>query len=386
MNCRHQRNDIDSKGILSFIYCLSSVPIQCKSPTDETFYTAFERQGVIALVAGGFISFIAVLCVLFTLVMFSKKYSNTHLILYFGCLLLADAMQALASIMSLNWVQNGGVYEGTFCAVQGGLKQAGNVGAALWTYTIAFHLFNLLFLRYQTSKLVSWGLVVFGWSFVATIVFAGLAAQTPERGPYWGISGEWCWITKEYHLQQILLQYLFEGLSVLLSSFFYIATLLRVRGNLLKVDGRWTLRFLSAGDSWRLDFGRDFTDSASLRLIQHMIWYPVAYAVLIIPIAIVRLRAFAGTEPSFAVTVFADFIFNLSGFVDVALFFTMSRIFPEPSALPEFTARRKTVNMSVIQYGITPFSLDAPAAVHPHPERLSVASMSSINSQTPLRP
>ncbi|KAJ7731160.1 hypothetical protein DFH07DRAFT_781386 [Mycena maculata] len=344
----------------------------------STVYISFERNGVIALVAGGMLSFLAVLFMLVSLVSFSKKYSNTHFVLYFPCLLLADFMQAFSSVMSLNWVKNGGVYDGPYCAAQGGLKNGGNVAAALWTFTIAWHLFNLLFRRYNTPKLISWAIVAFGWSLVFTIVFLGpVAIQTTERGHYFGISGKWCWISGGYRREQILLQYLFEGLSVVMSSFMYIATLLRVCGNLLKVDGRWTLRFLPKGDSWKLDFGRDFTDS-------------IAYAALIVPIALVRIGAFAGVEPPFAITVLADFIFGLSGFVDVVLFLTMYRIFPEQSALPEFTARRKTIDVSVIQYGITPFALEQSIHLGPTPvakERPeSLASMASINSQTPLHP
>jgi hypothetical protein len=52
----------------------------------------------------------------------------------------------------------------------------------------------------------------------------------------------------------------------------HIATWLRVRGNLLRVDGRWRMRFVPLGDSWQLSLGRDFTDSTMLRLAQHMIW------------------------------------------------------------------------------------------------------------------
>ncbi|KAJ7253666.1 hypothetical protein B0H12DRAFT_1233549 [Mycena haematopus] len=310
----------------------------------EEFYSAFERHGVIALVASGFLSLTAISYLLLTIVTYSKKYSNTHFLVYFYCLLLADVMQSLGAIMSLRWVDHGGVYEGAFCAAQGGMKQGGSIAAAVWTFAISLHLFNLLFLRYETTKLVSWTLVAFGWSFVFMMVFLGpVAIETKERGPFFGISGAWCWITHEYHVQQIVMQYLFEFLSIVFSSFLYTATLLRVRGNLLKVDGRWNLRFLSAGDSWKLDFGRDFTDSSSLRLIQHMIWYPVAYAVCILPIAGVRVYSIAGMQPPFAVTVVAAFIFNLSGFVDVVLFFTMLRVFPEPETLPKFARRKRSI-------------------------------------------
>lgn len=61
-------------------------------------------------------------------------------------------------------------------------------------------------------------------------------------------------------------------LSLSVNFFMHIATWLRVRGNLLRVDGRWRMRFVPLGDSWQLSLGRDFTDSTMLRLAQHMIW------------------------------------------------------------------------------------------------------------------
>ncbi|KAJ6572008.1 hypothetical protein B0H19DRAFT_1132179 [Mycena capillaripes] len=363
----------------------------------ETVYSSFERNGVIILGISSLISLIAIVYLLLTIITYSKKYSNTHFLLYFYCLLLADGMQAFGSIMSLRWVQLGGVQDGPFCAAQGGLKQGGSIAAAFWTFSISLHLFNLLFRRYETGKLMSWTVVALGWSFVFTTVFLGpVAIEKKERGPFFGISGAWCWITHQYHLEQILMQYLFELLSIIFSAFLYTATLLRARGNLLKVDGCWKLRFLPAGESWKLEFGRDFTDSASLRLIQHMIWYPVAYGLLLLPIAAVRLTSFAGMDPPFVVTALAAFIFNLAGLVDVVLFFAMHRVFPEPESLPKF-ARRKTVDPAVIQYGITPFSLNGPVEEPRLPppvlekesefgdRRSSTGSMASINSQTPLR-
>jgi len=57
---------------------------------------------------------------------------------------------------------------------------------------IALHLFNLLFLRFPTTGLGLAATLSFGWAFVATIVILGPAViQTPEKGFYFGISGNW---------------------------------------------------------------------------------------------------------------------------------------------------------------------------------------------------
>jgi hypothetical protein len=57
---------------------------------------------------------------------------------------------------------------------------------------IALHLFNLLFLRLPSTKLGLAATLCFGWASVATIVTVGpVMIQTPEKGPYFGISGNW---------------------------------------------------------------------------------------------------------------------------------------------------------------------------------------------------
>nr|GAT54826.1 predicted protein [Mycena chlorophos] len=358
------------------------------SPTTATLvYCPSVRSGVFVIVVGGCLSALAILCLSMMLLMSRTrlKFANTgtHLALYFSCLLLSDTLQAAGAIMNLNWALNGEVVEGGFCTAQAAIKQAGNVSAAIMSFTIAVHVWNLLFMRYQTSMRVALGIVLFGWCFTTVVVLLGpTAVQTEAKGPFFGIDGEWCWIRKEYSREQVLLQYLFEAISVVCSLFLYFLTLLRVRGNLLKIDGRWTIRFLSKDDSWKLDLHRDYTDMAGIGLIKHMIWYPVAYMVLILPIAAVRISAFAGASTPFGVTVFSDVLFVLCGLVDVVLFVTLNRVFPELGNQPAFDTKRKTVDLSIMETGLTPFTLEKPV----DPDARSIRSTrSSINSTTPLR-
>ncbi|KAF7291874.1 hypothetical protein MIND_01212700 [Mycena indigotica] len=359
-----------------------TLPTSSSSSGVEFVYGVSVGDGVSAITASGFISVFAILCLvlMFVTTHRSLKFSRTgtHLLLYFGCLLLSDALRATGAIMNLRWITLGGVSNDTFCTVQGAITQAGNVSGAIWSFTIASHVFNLLFLRFESTRLMSFALVGFGWCFTAVVVLLGPATiETKERGPYFATSGEWCWITQNYRLEQLLLQHLFEGLSVLLSLIFYALTLIRVRGNLIKVNNRWTLRFLSKEDSWKLDLNRDYTDITSIGLVKHMIWYPVAYAILILPSAITRISAFSGTRPPFGVTVFVEFVFDLSGLVDVVLFVTLNQIFPDAGSQPAFNARRKTIDPGVMENGVSPFTLDKPV----DPDSRSIRT---INSVTPL--
>lgn len=52
----------------------------------------------------------------------------------------------------------------------------------------------------------------------------------------------------------------------------YTVIVLRVRGNLTKMDGKWCLRFVPRGERWLLAISRDFTDTAMMSVAARMIW------------------------------------------------------------------------------------------------------------------
>jgi len=284
-------------------------------------------------------------------------YGNTHINGYFRSLLVANAVQAFGTALNFKWAVDGGVQPGLFCSAQGGIKQGGNIATALWSFILSVHLFNLLFLRTQSTKLGFWSTIVGGWGVVVFIVVIGpTAIQTPQRGPYFGISGAWCWITSQYHQEQIFLEYFLEYVSAACCMFLYTVVILRMRGDLAYENGKWSLRFLRSEDSWQLSLRRDLIDYTMLQAIQKMIWYPVVYTLLIIPISIARLSQFAGANVPFWATVLADVIFNLTGFANVVILLTTRRLFPDTRDLPTFATARQTVRKSLFtRGGITPF-------------------------------
>lgn len=110
--------------------------------------------------------------------------------------------------MNARWVHDSVVFNGGFCAFQGAVKNAANVGTALWSFMIAVHVFNLLFLRWKTTRVGMIATLIGGWSAVGMIVTVGpLVIQTAERGPYFGVSGYWCWITDNYPREQTYMEY-----------------------------------------------------------------------------------------------------------------------------------------------------------------------------------
>lgn len=379
----------------------------------EHFYTNFERNGVVVLATAGMMSLTAVLMALVWMVPRTERHQRTQILGYFSCLLVSNVVQSIGTVMSIKWVNLGGVFAGSFCSAQGGIKQAGNIGNALWSFLISVHLFNMLFLRYAVTKVGFVVTLVAGWACVILIVIIGpTVIENAAIGPYFGISGDWCWITDEYPKEQTFLEYFFEYFSAGTSIVLYSIILLRVRGNLIIENGRPHLRFVSKEDYWQLSLRRDFTDLSVVRAVQQMIWYPVAYSILIVPIGLARLSEFAGMHVPQWATIVTDVIFNLTGLVNVVVLLVTHRLYPEIHSLPQFVTPRKQLSKSIhARHGIEPFMLafngseslvppvsvpvvvrvpvreskplpPTPVVVRPS----SISSVSTYDSQTPLHP
>jgi len=288
-----------------------------------------------------------------------KTFHRTNLAPYLVSLLLANILQAIGTIMNARWVKDGVVFNGRFCEVQGGIKNAANVGTAIWSFAIAVHVFNLLFLRWRTTRMSMTATLVGGWSFVLMIVTLGpFAIATPDKGPYFGVSGNWCWITDNYPKEQTFMEYFFEFLSAGLGFLLYALVLLRVRGNLIQVAeddeeekghqvgrkqwafGQWRFIWIPRSEAWQLSFGRDIIDSAMLRIAANMVWYPVAYSLILVPVALARFSTFTGHHVPFWATIFTDTIFNLTGLVNASLLIYTRSVLPDTATLPHFTTPR----------------------------------------------
>jgi len=322
-------------------------------------YNELERTGVAFIATAGLISLLSVLYLVLIKRVSPKTYKNTHMFGYFISLLGANILQSVGTVMNYRWVSLDGVVSGSYCRAQGGIKQAGNVGVSFWSLVIAIHLFNLLFLRIGAHKRVFLAVICTVWLTILLIVSLGPAlAQTKARGPYFGISGTWCWITSSYPLHQIFLEYFFSFVSAGFSFILYSAVLLRVRGNLVKgSDNRWRLQFVPSGQEWQLAVSRDMIDNSMLGFAKKMVWYPVAYTVILVPITITRLIEFHGSKVPFNATAFAAVIFNLMGFVNVMLVIYIERCFPETSTLPQFSTKREHFRFSLARSGgVVPFT------------------------------
>lgn len=69
-------------------------------------------------------------------------------------------------------------------------------------------------------------------------------------------------------------------------------------------------------------------ESHLTRIAKHMLWYPIAYIVIILPQAASRFSTFSGAPVPFFVVMFAAGVFMLHGFINTVLFCTTRNILP----------------------------------------------------------
>ncbi|KAH9888857.1 hypothetical protein C8Q73DRAFT_708429 [Cubamyces lactineus] len=309
-------------------------------------YTASEATGVLILALISCVSATAVVGLLLAIAVsaYNTRHSTSrnlfvrsHVAAYFVSMLVCEVMQTVGSIMNVRWFQQMSVTFEPYCTAQGVLKHLSDVGTAYWSLIIAMNTFWILFLRWKLRRFVLIGALVGGWSAIGAIVSAGPAAiQKAERGPFYAISGYWCWIQDEYPSERITLDYMIMFISALLSFSMYILVFLRLRGNVMLHGWRLSFRFRKGPTD---PSAPKSVDTHAVNIAKGMLLYPLAYTILLLPIALARFAEWSGYTVPFSVTVICDGVFLLSGFVNVVLFLTTRRVLPMNSVLPPSISR-----------------------------------------------
>jgi len=299
-----------------------------------------ERMGILVLVITSALSLIAASGLLLAIGVSwwnTRKSKDPHLFVrtgvapYFVSMLICDVFQSVGSIMNARWVQSSSVHVGAFCTSQAVIKHIADIGVAIWALVIAFHTFFLLFFGVTIPRWAALTAVVSANAIIILLVCLGpTVLDSKTRGPFYGISGYWCWITDEYKTERITMAYMIMFLSAILSFILYTLVFLRMRGNIV-VNGLYIRFRLVKNENWR---GRLFAQSYALKVARKMLLYPVAYTVVILPIAVARFCEWSERSVPFTVTIFSDVVFLLSGVVNVLLFCATHRALPAQSVVP----------------------------------------------------
>ncbi|KIY43293.1 hypothetical protein FISHEDRAFT_78637 [Fistulina hepatica ATCC 64428] len=327
---------------------LSEIPLPNGSDfASKTHYSVDELKGVIVLVAVSGVSSLAVsgAFAAITRSAFSTwsrlddhLLVRTHLDVYFFCLLICDFLQGIGSMLSAEWVRVSGVYIGSLCTAQAVVQQLSDVGIALWILTLSFHVFLIGFSERKAGPLLVWFTLFFVWGVISLITVLGpYVVQINTAGPFYGIAGSWCWISNGYNVERMTLGYMMMFITSIMSFILYLLVYLRLRR-----------KGYSDADN--------FAQTEARVIYQQMIWYPITYTLMFVPVACVRFAKWDMKRdiPNVA-TVFTSSVYLLLGLVHVILFATARRL-PEPvHPIKRKISRPRPIEVPPITPGIDPY-------------------------------
>ncbi|KAF7333105.1 Git3 domain-containing protein [Mycena venus] len=337
-------------------------------------YTLKDAHGVTVLIVVSCLSLAAVVSLLLAISLSAfntrawKTHQHAHLFVrshvaaYLISLLFSDIIQAVGSILNARWILEMTVVVGDVCTIQGVLKQTADVATAFWTFVIALHTFCHVCLGVQPGRIALWTTLLGGWSGIGLIVIIGPTTQnTHLHGSFYGISGYWCWISPAYTTLHTTLDYMFASreLSALLT---YVYNTTDVYGRRIQLCAihpgfsayAWQYRIrkrtcfipedchcqsASGARNLRKSTSDYFKTNAfvgqfiieSDTISDACLRYPVAYTIIILPIAAARFSSFAGHDVPFELWLISDTVFLLSGVVNVTVFTMTRRILPPDS-------------------------------------------------------
>ena len=195
-------------------------------------------------------------------------------------------------------------------------------------FIIAIHNFSLLFFHRQWSDRTSYITLLVSWGvLVLDLCIGNFALANPKKGPYYGIAGYWCWISPAYSMERLTTEYLIMFASAGSSFMLYLLVFFHLRGN-ITVSAGWNIHFHQQPQtrvSRTIDGAYIITDdrrvdSHLMVVARRMLTHPIAYIILVVPLAATRFSGFSDTSVPFPVIIFSASLFVLTGFINAVLF------------------------------------------------------------------
>ncbi|KAH6910261.1 hypothetical protein BKA70DRAFT_1466678 [Coprinopsis sp. MPI-PUGE-AT-0042] len=250
----------------------------------------------------------------------------------FLSLLVGELLRSIAAAMTLRWVLEREVTNGSFCRSQGYMKLFATNVVDFSTLGITLHTFSVLVLRWTGPRFrhMAKYLTVGVWIIVNLITTITYAVHPKDlMGPL----GYWCWI-KVSKVAQVMAEYLWMWLIGIITAVLYGIGFVVVRPN----------RGSNADD--------DEDVREMKRTANELLLYPIVYLVCITPQSFGRWFFFSGYDVPYQFTLFARTLFSLSGLFNAILFFST------PSEHEMRAAATESPTMSEILNGRVPMNPD----------------------------
>jgi hypothetical protein len=252
------------------------------------------------------------------------SFFRTRMGIYATCLLTGNLFSSVAGVIGTWWLAKRNVVEGPVCTTQAIFMSMGNIAGAYFTVAIAIHTFNSLVLRFRQSAWIGILVISIGWAVALSVSLIPLSPAL-EQGSMYGPGDLTCGV-RSIHLQALFYHHLFPILlASILSAVLYSLIFLVLRGTLvlrggvkinLNPDRRWT------GELDNLQRYHRFVQA----IAKSMLWYPIAYIVLLLPYSITRLLGISGFDIPTGLTMFAFSCWYMLGIVNVLLLYNTFRI------------------------------------------------------------
>ena len=282
-------------------------------------------------------------------------------------------MQAIGGLLNTTWILEDRVYAGLACTTQAIIKQIGGVrkllfftekteyshllssqvGTAIFTFVIGVHTFTHLFLRRKYSNRTFYIALFLAWAllFLELSIENFVLAKQKGNRPFYGIAGYWCWIAPFHPIERFTTSYLYMFVSAGCSFILYSLVFFRLRGN-ISVSTRYQISFhrrpkvmaCTTSDGTYIMTDDRRVESHLTTLAKQMLWYPIVYTILVLPMAASRFSTFSGASVPFGVIIFTASVYMLHGFLNTVLFCTTQNILPGTWRQKYQTIKRGGVN------------------------------------------
>jgi hypothetical protein len=250
---------------------------------------------------------------------------NQYVILIYN-LLLADLQQALAFLITLNWLNLGRIESpSATCFAQGFLLNMGDVSSCFFVFAIALHTwYSVVLGRKITYSRFTTGILAI-WAFVFLLTVLGPVMKGPN---FYVNTSSWvsvllskgsvlisqCWINTEYDVDRLWFHYIWVFSVQFGTIIVYAHVFLHLRKRLQTIREVGVHR--SQGNKERLS-----------QAARYMILYPIIYIVLTLPIASGRMAAMAGNKLPVAFYGVAGSFLTSCGWLDTLLYTLTRRVF-----------------------------------------------------------
>ncbi|KAF8647462.1 hypothetical protein AX16_006668 [Volvariella volvacea WC 439] len=275
--------------------------------------TRGQTVGLMVVIYNGVISLVAVLC-MFGLItrnaMFYRRqrrearggsyYSliEKPIDALLLSLFVADLIQCVGAMVSIEWVRTGKTEVGSICTAQTVLRLLGNTTGAMITSVIALYTLYSWYTRSEGSLRASVYVIIGVWTLNVLLIIIG-NVHHDRNIPYASPTPYWCWVNPHYIQYQIVGEYMWFWIALALSLVAYVV--------------------LARHNSGIQDY--------------RLLAYPIVYSIMILPMSVVRFIQFVRerqpiedrTPMPSAATFAVVAIFNLNALFNVALTYWMRK-------------------------------------------------------------